>query len=606
MIDITKIICQKNEAIKKQSYKDCEEVDFFEKYGQVIFKLHHKLLKISPKSLFILIHRSYYSDESFSDVRNKMEENSKLLAQLIVNSKCKADLSKVNDIMGDEPFVINYSFPNIIKNSIFDDENYLNTFKRMLRLFYSYNNEFNPDFLTLSYKKILNKEIDPESAKKTADKLKRKLNKNLGVEKIRDDIYNYYKNLLQDSNKFIVSTKNQYHAYMALLANLQHIEKLPYTIDVSLIKNIDDETIFALYQYATELNQSFCKELFRQREILTQDSQKNKKLQLKKSGYDIARISTSKLNFLLKYADMAELEKVINYLVGLSVTLIDMYSDNGIYILANTNYEIVVKINELLVKNIINLNFLNQYPQIFFDKDIINNVAGLYNTISNNMTILKQNYETIDSYIGEMLLMDSQTLVNNINTLKQYNPKFNKNILSNANLLDCLDLFIELGFSDYIKESTLDINENSYMIFKRYYVSKLINFKSKDLKSKIETGVDFYISDNDLDDYIINNVSDYIPKEISDVLDSSPRNVISNNELKQFDNYFRDNLTYDFNGILISKNKILRNLNCLENSNLNYCYEDLLFSAIIYGSILDYEELDNLKDIIYNKKYLKR
>ncbi|MCI8779029.1 MAG: hypothetical protein HFI87_07780 [Bacilli bacterium] len=606
IIDITNIICQKIKDLEALSNDSDEEVDFFDKYGKAIFYLHDKMPKISVKTLFIIVHRSYYTDENFLDFKNKIEQNEFLLANILVDTKCNAVSPNDQKLTAHDPFIINYELSNYIKNSIFDNENYINTLKRIARLFYSYTNVFNSNFIRLTYEKHFKEEVKSDIAKKTANKLNRQLKEHLGIKQIRNDIFKYYEDLIQNHNKFLVNIKTKYYAYKSLLANLQHIEKLPYTIDVSLIKNIDDETVFSLYQYATELNQSFSKELFRQRDCLSQDNLKNKKLQLKNCGYDIDKIATGKLNFLLKYADMTELKKVLTYLISLNNSLIDIYSNNGLYILVNTNYEMVTKINDLLTKNIINLSFLNQNPQVFFDKDIINNIEGLNSVLSNNIALLNRNYEIANNYIGELLLMDNQTLENNINTLKRYNPKFNKNILSNNKLLDCLDLFIELGFSNYIKEAKLDINENSFIVFKRCYISKLINFQSKNLKDKIETGLNFYINDSELDDYIINNVSGYIPKDISHILDNSPRNVISNNELKQFEKYAKDNLTYDFNGILISKNKILRNLSCLENSNLNYDDNDLLFSAIIYGSILDYEQIEMIKNFIYNKKYTKK
>ncbi len=608
MIAITDIICQKIKDLKMLLYdsKDKEESDFFDKYGEVIFHLHDKILKIPTKALFIIVHRTYYKDENFSNFEKKIKQNEFLLVHILASTKCKSNPPSNQGLLGDEPFVISYELSQYIKNSIFDNEEYINTLKRIARLFYSYNNEFNSNFIILSSKKYCSEDINVKAAEKYANKLNSKLKKNLGVEEMRNDIYKYYKDLLQNYNKFLTNTKTRYDAYMALLDNLQHIEKLPYVVNINLIKNIDEETVFSLYQYATELNQSFSKELFRQRDCLSQDNLKNKKLQLKNWGYDIDKIATDKLNFLLKYANMDELGKVLPYVIGLNNSLIDIYSDNGLYILVNTTYDIVVQLNELLVKNIINLNFVNQNPQIFFNKDIINDVVGLNSTLVNNMALLNQNYEIANNYIGEMLLMDTQTLENNINTLKRYNPEFNKNILSNNKLLDCLDSFIELGCYDYIKNVHLNINENSFIIFKRYYVSKLINFKSKNLKDRVETGVDFYINDSDLDDYIINNVSDYIPKDINNILDNSSRNVISDNQLKQFEKYSKNKLVYDFDGILISKNKVLRNLYCLENSNIQLGENDLLFASIIYGSILDYERIEALKDIIYSKKYIKK
>lgn len=610
------IISNKTKELSPYNYKDMGEMNFFCEHEQIIFYLDKfkkayldglDLKPISLDILFILCHRAYYKDEKFDDLYEKITQNKQLIIDIITSSTCRLDL--LDGIWFDKPFKFYYKMANDkLENSIFDNENYIKTIKKILNFLYAYNNDFNKAFFESVYSDMLknNKKIKRDMFDKINNDFQKKLWRELGVSKLCNDIYNHYTQLVQNYNKFLSNTKTKYFAYMTLMNNLQHIEKLPYVVDINLTKNIDEETFFSLYRYATEVNQSFCKGLFKEREDLLQDSLKNKKLQLKKCGYDIDRIPPSKLHFLLKYADINELEKIITFLNKLDYSIVDIYSDNGIYILANTTYEIIININKLLVTNVINQNFLNQYPQSFFSKDIINNVEGLYEKIASNINVLSENYRIDNSYLNELALTDYDLLANNINILKKYNQNFNKDILNNIKLLDYLDLFIELGFSNYIKESCPNINESSYIVFKRCYVSKLINFQSKDLKNRIEAGIDFYINDSDLDEFIINNVDEYLEKDIKSVLDNNPRNIINDNELKQFDNYSKDNLTYDFNGILISKNKVLRNLNCLENSNLDYRYEDLLFSSIIYGSILDYEQIEVLKDVIYNQKIYKK
>lgn len=486
MIDIMDIISNKIKELSPYNYKDMGEMNFFCEHEQIIFYLDKfkkayldglDLKPISLDILFILCHRAYYKDEKFDDLYEKITQNKQLIIDIITSSTCRLDL--LDGIWFDKPFKFYYKMANDkLENSIFDNENYIKTIKKILNFLYAYNNDFNKAFFESVYSDMLknNKKIKRDMFDKINNDFQKKLWRELGVSKLCNDIYNHYTQLVQNYNKFLSNTKTKYFAYMTLMNNLQHIEKLPYVVDINLTKNIDEETFFSLYRYATEVNQSFCKGLFKEREDLLQDSLKNKKLQLKKCGYDIDRIPPSKLHFLLKYADINELEKIITFLNKLDYSIVDIYSDNGIYILANTTYEIIININKLLVTNVINQNFLNQYPQSFFSKDMINNIEGLYDKLASNVNLLTQNYEINNSYIGEILLMDNKVLENNINILRNYNSKFNRNLLTNIKLLNCVDLFIELGFANYIKELTLDLDENSYKIFKRCYISKLANF----------------------------------------------------------------------------------------------------------------------------------
>ena len=126
MIAITDIICQKIKDLKMLLYdsKDKEESDFFDKYGEVIFHLHDKILKIPTKALFIIVHRTYYKDENFSNFEKKIKQNEFLLVHILASTKCKSNPPSNQGLLGDEPFVISYELSQYIKNSIFDNEEY--------------------------------------------------------------------------------------------------------------------------------------------------------------------------------------------------------------------------------------------------------------------------------------------------------------------------------------------------------------------------------------------------------------------------------------------------------------------------------------------------
>ena len=62
-----------------------------------------------------------------------------------------------------------------------------------------------------------------------------------------------------------------------------------------------------------------------------------------------------------------------------------------------------------------------------------------------------------------------------------------------------------------------------------------------------------------------------------------------------------DPLRYDFDGVLISKQKVLRIFNILKNQQLDGLDDSLLF-AITYNSILDQESLDKIKKILKDRR----
>ena len=65
------------------------------------------------------------------------------------------------------------------------------------------------------------------------------------------------------------------------------------------------------------------------------------------------------------------------------------------------------------------------------------------------------------------------------------------------------------------------------------------------------------------------------------------------------DENYLDQGNYNIGGNIISRVKVLRNLECLKNTaNLN---EEALFDSIIYNSMLSVDELYTIKDSLQSK-----
>ena len=609
MSEIFKMIENRIEKLQEEVSPTIDEIQFFEEYYNIIHFLdknsNSDLDTVSPDILFILCSRAYNSDIEFLELKKKVDDNKELLNKIFDNSKCVLTPRWSENL--DETIKFEYELADdLLKNSIFDNENDINIIKKVLDLLYVYCNYQSMDTFEDIVKNLFNICITKNKELNFMTKqFKNQFVKNLGTDEIKFKVHKRYEEIVKMHNKFTVNLKNTYKSYILLGKTLQNINKLPYRLEPSIFKNIDDELVYEVYKFISKLNQDYCKEILKEKLPLLENSIKSQKLILKKSGFEIDRIHLTKLNFLLHYGNIDELEKMIPFLNNLNYQLIDIYSNNGLYLLVNTNYDTLLKINELLNKNIININFVKQYPQIFFNKDVVHNIKGLNNVLNTNFDILNTNYKIENQNINELLIMDNQKLYNNVNTLKKYHTNLDKNILQNEKLFDYLDLFIELGLFNDIINNSYQIDDNSINIIKRFYISKMIKFKHPNLENMIATGNNFYIANQELDDYIINNVDDYLESDIKKVLNNNNRNIIDDDNLSKLDNYLKDNLTYDFDGILISKNKVLRNLYCLKN-NLEENSNKLLFCAIIYGSILDKEQIEKIKNIVYQKTYTKK
>lgn len=152
------------------------------------------------------------------------------------------------------------------------------------------------------------------------------------------------------------------------------------------------------------------------------------------------------------------------------------------------------------------------------------------------------------------------------------------------------------------------VNSNFDLITMRIYVAKLLGLniiQNNKLNTSLINQGSFYVSNDNLKDYIINNVDDYMDPNMKNILDNNERNVIDDGvKLSHLEMYLQDDLTYNFNGILISKNKLFINLDCLQRFDFEL-NNDVVFNSILYGSILNSYQIEDIKNIIYSKKYTK-
>ena len=113
------------------------------------------------------------------------------------------------------------------------------------------------------------------------------------------------------------------------------------------------------------------------------------------------------------------------------------------------------------------------------------------------------------------------------------------------------------------------------------------------------------ILDTDLNEFIPNSVNRYLNEECFKVLVGNKNYTDICEEIDLIKEYATSEVEYNFGGIIISRNKVLRNYKCLIDNCSNIDNKTLLLNAIIFGSTLDDEQIDIINDII-NKKAVQK
>ena len=205
---------------------------------------------------------------------------------------------------------------------------------------------------------------------------------------------------------------------------------------------------------------------------------------------------------------------------------------------------------------------------------------------------------------SEVFLLPNNTLLEMFEILKEYEFTFDDNnngsILIDSNLLDIIDNFIELDLYDTLKDNQKVLNSNnSKNVVKRILICNLLGINpvnaSLKLIGQVTTGNKFYLSPDKYDNYIIDSQNMYLNPVCVKALEHQSRTIISedtkNNKLiETLDEFYkRDELTYEINDIVISRNRVLRNFEVLKEIK-NISTTDLLYQSILYKMIENIED----------------
>lgn len=263
-----------------------------------------------------------------------------------------------------------------------------------------------------------------------------------------------------------------------------------------------------------------------------------------------------------------------------------------IYGLENSDIDTIKYLVSVINNKLINKKTLTDDKYI----KVLSNNSKEFICLQKNISIIKKYAFNPEIFINNPdVVLENENLEEKFEVLQKYNLlkliKIDKDYsFLNKNLEKLLDMIIELGYINYVIEDINILNENN---FERLYVFKAMNIVIEDKETflRVLKTNNFIISDSKLDDYIPNVVS-YYEKDVA----------ISTNisEISELNYYLVNDLYYDINGVILSKNRVLRNYD-INNQDKN----EALFQAMIKDSVLSSEEIERLKQELTTKKYKK-
>lgn len=382
-------------------------------------------------------------------------------------------------------------------------------------------------------------------------------------------------------------------------------------ISDSLINNIEDSELkYHIYRVIATFNYGKLFDVNNESKKLKLSNVDYIRYMFNKAGHNMDSLSDEIVKIISEYGDFDKIFGILKILDSIDFEIINFNSIDGIKALVNTDIEKLLKIIQLVKNGIINSQFVIKNQKILYDIDVMNNEnLGQYSIVNKNYKYLKSlGFSINNTELNEGLLISSDKIDKINANFNAYglNPNVTlpKSMLCNDDFFSYIDLFIELGLDNFIKDNYFIVSDSCKMIIDRIHIANMMRLNIFDhggrLIPEIISGNRFYVNDAELDSYIVSTSSNMILPNILDTLSKSHDcNYDVSSEFIEFDKAFSFNeYTYMFNGIPISRNKVLRSYNILRHAYPNYDKFCLLESSIIYNSILDIDNIFNIKDSI--------
>lgn len=266
-------------------------------------------------------------------------------------------------------------------------------------------------------------------------------------------------------------------------------------------------------------------------------------------------------------------------------------------ILKTSDLETVKAYSSLIEKGIITRELVYTHLNLF------NSNSKEYENMMRNQQILQERkinpryFTTTDS----VLLTPHQRFKNNLDVLENYQltsllqTGINTSFMANNSLSQSIDLLLELGYEQNLEESIELLNYSDK--FNRLKLLKTLNIPVSTTEELFEvlTTQKFFVPDEQIDSYIYNAVEYNLPGRVTKLRDAKKKNP----ELNKIEKYQETPRTYSFDGVIISKPKVARNISYLAPTGKQ---QERILHAVIQGSTLTDEEVSKVISCIQETK----
>ena len=438
------------------------------------------------------------------------------------------------------------------------------------------------------YKDILNIKIkDKESSKRIKDNMKTNFDTS-NYEQEMLNIRDYCISIISFEEARQRGLRKEINAYKNVEKWIDKLEKSKdmdkaIPIDSTINKLPSSSIKLSILKEIYSHNIKIAKQLKNIENNLLENSINHYKRLLKK--YKISA-NEDELNFDIS---VNELENVLNALKGINITTPEVMLE----IAKTSNFEIVSTLCTYFNKGFINLDFLLNNKCLFLES---NNT--MLERLGKNIDLLQEEKLSVSNInkMGNILLEETDTIKENVSTLKDYSLlKYCKkassfDFFASRNLADKIDIMLELGCEDNLEEDLALLN---YPLdnYKRLQILRRLNipFESTEDIIKILESKSFIISNDDLDNYI-SNIDSYT--SIDDNTDTKET------FMEKLENNKDENSTsrvYCFGSVIISKNKVKRELNKLAKEDITKLEQ---FNCLVANKKLSHDEFQVIKNLV--------
>lgn len=426
------------------------------------------------------------------------------------------------------------------------------------------------------------KELLKELVKKAEKDLFEFKFKSKDIEESIDGIRRYASDVISEEKARKRKIKKNFSNYTYIeswIKRFKHNQEIT-TIPDEVMQLDDEELQKQILERIYNNNMSIYTQIEKKYNDLSSNSYNKYSLLLEQYGIDISNYNIDITN------DINDVKKILKLVSSLNIK-----SPHKIVEIINTSkLEIVESINNLVKKGYIDNEYVNNNINIFSDSyiDLISNIEEFKKEGLSLSSISK---------LKDSLCEDSDTIQRSIAVLKEYGlfsslgDCSSSSFLNNEQLEQKIDKLLELGMEQFLKEDLSLLNyEDS--VYDKILLAYKLNIPIEDTNSLHNIlSTPFIVSDDDIDTYLF-NVSRKSLDSLEDI------NINKDDLLELLEKKQSSENVYDFDGVLISKNKMSRNL---ENSDDEIPLKTVIL-CMIDDKILDTDELEKITKSLYPKE----